>query len=181
MTTTRVPRRVSRRRRWRVAPVVLGCLILLVWGLSRLAPVTTAPVEDILMDSGPSVPPCPILLRLAERERRCDNEPIQLPGEKVGVVLLSPKWSPDCRLLLRDHKDRFVPFNLTATGDGTARGFLGPFKRQAEPYILSFVAIDERRNVEDSCGAYQDVRLELTYPLPEDTDPATKAPKEGER
>jgi len=112
-------------------------------------------------------------MRLADRERRCDNEPIELPGEKVDIVLLSPQWSADCRLLLRDHKDRFVPFDLVATGDGTARGTLGPFQRQAEPYILSFVALDERRNVDDSCGPYRDVRLELTYPTlepPEDVE-----------
>ena len=122
------------------------------------------------MDSGPTTPPCPLLMRLADRERRCDNEPIELPGEKVDVVLLSPRWSADCRLLLRDDKDRFVPFDLVASGDGTARGTLGPFKRRSEPYILSFVAIDERRNVEDSCGAYQDVRLELSYPPLQSTD-----------
>lgn len=171
MTTTRVPRRVSRRRRWRVAPVVLGILILLVWGLSRLAP---PPVPDeVLMDSGPIVPPCPLLMRLADRERRCDNEPIELPGAKIDVVLLSPRWSSDCRLLLRDHRDRFVPLDLIASGDGTARGTLGPFERQTEPYILSFVALDERRQVDESCGAYKDVRLELTYPPLEQLDGGT--------
>lgn len=126
------------------------------------------------MDSGPTVPPCHLLMRLADRERRCDNEPIELPGEKIDVVLLSPRWSADCRLLLRDHKDRFVPFDLVASGDGTARGTLGPFERRSEPYILSFVAIDERRNVEDSCGAYQNVRLELTYPPLQSKDAGAK-------
>ena len=90
--------------------MVLVCLVLLIWGLSRLSPPTIPP-DDVLVDSGPSTPPCPVLLRAADRERRCDNEPIDLPGEKIDIVLLSPKWNPECRLLLRDHKDRFVPYD----------------------------------------------------------------------
>lgn len=116
------------------------------------------------MDSGPTQPPCPILLRIADRERRCDNLPMELPGEKVDIVLMSPTWSNDCRLLLRNHRNSLVKFDLVSSGDGTARGSLGPFKRNAAPYVLSFVALDERRSVAETCGAYGDVRIELSYP-----------------
>ena len=155
-----------------VAGIVGAALLaLLIWMLSP----TPAP-DQLVADAGPAEPPCAYLVRVDEREQRCDPATIEVNQAQVSVDLLMPAMPASCRPIVSDTRGRLYPLTFKASGQGL-RGSIGPIPEQTETYRLRFVAWDERQTKEEACAEWASYSVAiLRQPPPTD---AGRSPDAG--
>jgi len=148
---------------------IVGAVLLavIVWMLSP------EPQPDVMVaDAGPAEPPCPYLLRVADKEQRCDPAVVAIDQPQVGVDLLMPAMPKTCRPIVSDARGRLYPLTFEVKGTGL-RGSIGPLPEQATPYTLRFISWDERVAKEEACLQWSDYSIQLLRaPPPEDAGPA---------
>jgi hypothetical protein len=117
-------------------------------------------VEQLVSDVGPAEPPCPYLLRVADREQRCDPAVVSINNPQVAVDLLMPAMPKTCRPIVSDTKGRLYPLAFDARGSGF-RGRIGPLPEQMTPFTLRFIAWDERHDKAQACGPWADYTVQV--------------------
>ena len=151
-----------------LAGIVGAALLALVfWTLSP----DTQP-DVMVVDAGPAEPPCAYLLRVDDREQRCDPAVVAINQPQVSVDLLMPKMPKTCRPIVSDARGRLYPLTFEVRGSGL-RGSIGPLHEQATAYTLRFISWDERVPKEEGCQQWADYSIDLLRaPPPTDAGPS---------
>ena len=124
--------------------------------------------DQLVVDAGPAAPPCPYLVRIDDREQRCDPAVVSIRQAQIGVDLLMPPMPKTCRPIISDTKGRLYPLAFEARGSGF-RGRIGPLPEQTTPFTLRFIAWDERVEKGQACGPWADYSVQvLRAPPPTD-------------
>ena len=139
-----------------------GALILglLIWFMTS----KTVP-EEMVADAGPAEPPCPYLVRLDDREQRCDPSTVVMNRPQISADLLMPQIPDTCRPIVSDSKGRLYPLTFERRGSGL-RGSIGPLPENINAYALRFIAWDERISKDEACLEWASYSIQLHRPPP---------------
>jgi hypothetical protein len=161
----------KRIKRWTVRPrnarrfslVQLLVFGLIIGGLAiglLFSLQGSEPPDELIADAGPAEPLCAYLLRVDGQETRCDPALIEINDPQIHVELLMPPMPETCRPILSDDKGRLYPLAFNARGSGMS-GRLGPMPEQSSPYVLRFIAWDERLDKASACGLWADYNVSI--------------------
>lgn len=165
-----------RIKRWSLPPrkprrIETGHLVLagvagaLLLGLSIWIFSAGATPEEMVVDAGPAEPPCPYLVRLNDREQRCDPDTLLINQPQIAADLLMPAMPEGCRPIVSDTKGKLYPLTFESRGSGL-RGSIGPLPESATTYTLRFVAWDERIAKDQACLQWASYRIKIQRPPP---------------
>ena len=133
---------------------------LTIWFLSP----KTVP-DDLVADAGPAEPPCPYLVRLNDREQRCDPAVLVINQSQISADLLMPKIPQTCRPIISDTKGKLYPLTFERRGSGL-RGSIGPLPESINAYTLRFIAWDERMTKDEACQQWASYNINIHRPPP---------------
>jgi len=152
--------------------VLAGVAGALVLGLSIWLFSGSSTPEVLVVDAGPAEPPCPYLVRLNDREQRCDPATLMINQPQIAVDLLMPAMPESCRPIVSDTKGRLYPLTLESRGSGL-RGSIGPLPESGTTYTLRFIAWDERIAKDEACRQWASYSVKIRRPPPSnDAGPA---------
>ena len=137
--------------------IVLG---LAVWFFSA----KSVP-EEMVADAGPAEPPCPYLVRVDDREQRCDPAVVVINQPQISADLLMPKIPQTCRPIVSDTRGRLYPLTFENRGSGL-RGSIGPLPESSNTYTLRFISWDERVTKDEACQQWAPYSVKIQRPPP---------------
>ncbi len=121
--------------------------------------------EEMVADAGPSEPPCPYLIRLNDREQRCDPALMVINRPQISADLLMPEIPETCRPIVSDTKGKLYPLKFENRGSGL-RGLIGPLPESTNAYTLRFISWDERVSKDEACQQWASYSVKIQRPPP---------------